>query len=142
MPQDPGIERQAEAEVRGYLLRWKDCVPTTSAWTYSEAKIRVKPDPRVYQHPEFTLRGERKEATEKIPHEFIDTVWLEPCHPDCTSPCFVVPKKVAGERQLVVDYRGLNPQTQHDSYMLPLIDDMLQKQFRRRIFTVIHPKYG
>ena len=38
---------------------------------------------------------------------------------------------------LVVDYRGLNAQTQHDSYTLPLIEDMLQKQFRWRIFTVI-----
>ena len=37
----------------------------------------------------------------------------------------------------MVDYRGLNAQTQHDSYTLPLIEDMLQKQHRRRIFTVI-----
>ena len=58
------------------------------------------------------------------------------------SPCFVVPKKVAAEWRLVVDYRGLNAQTQHDSYTLPLIEDMLQKQHRRRIFTVIDLKHG
>ena len=52
------------------------------------------------------------------------------------------PKKVAGEWRLVVDYRGLNAQTQHDSYTLPLIEDMLQKQHRRRIFTVIDLKHG
>ena len=40
----------------------------------------------------------------------------------------------------MVDYRGLNAQTQHDSYTLPLIEDMLQKQHRRRIFTVIGPE--
>ena len=28
----------------------------------------------------------------------------------------------------MVDYRGLNAQTQHDSFTLPLIEDMLQKQ--------------
>ena len=42
----------------------------------------------------------------------------------------------------MVDYRGLNAQTQHDSYTLPLIEDMLQKQFRRRIFAVIDLKHG
>ena len=107
-----------------------------------EAKIRLKPDPRVYRHREFALRGERKEAMEKILREFIERGWLEPCHSEWASPCFVVPKKVAGEWRLVVDYRGLNAQTQHDSYTLPLIEDMLQKQYRRRIFGVIDLKHG
>ena len=31
---------------------------------------------------------------------------------------------------------------QHDSYTLPLIGDMVQKQFRRRTFTVIDLKHG
>ena len=42
----------------------------------------------------------------------------------------------------MVNYRGLNAQTQHDSYKLPLIQDMLQNQFRRRIFTVIDLEHG
>ena len=79
---------------------------------------------------------------EKILREFVDPGWLEPCHSDCASPCLVVPKKVAGKWRLMVDYRGLNAQTQHDSYMLPLIEDMLQEQFRQRIFTVIDLKHG
>ena len=109
---------------------------------YCEARIRLKPDPHVYRHREFALGGERKEAMEKILREFIDRGWLEPCHSDWACPCFVVPKKVAGEWRLVVDYRGLSAQTQHDSYTLPLIEDMLQKKFRRRIFTVIDLKHG
>ena len=46
------------------------------------------------------------------------------------------------EWRLVVDYRGLTAQTQHDSYTLPLIEDMLQKLFRRSIFTVIDLKHS
>ena len=42
----------------------------------------------------------------------------------------------------MVNYRGLNAQTQHDSYTLPLIEHMLQKQFRRRIFMVIDLQHG
>ena len=79
---------------------------------------------------------------EKTLREFIERGWLEPCHSGWASPCFVVPKKVAGEWRLVVNYRGLNAQTQHDSYTLPLIEDMLQKQHRQRIFTVMDLKHG
>ena len=32
--------------------------------------------------------------------------------------------------------RGLSAQAQHDTYTLPLIEDMLQKLSRRRIFPV------
>ena len=42
----------------------------------------------------------------------------------------------------MVDYRGLNEQTEHDSYSLPLIDSILQKQQKKRIFTVLDLKHG
>ena len=98
----------------------------------------------MYRHREFALQGEPsgKEAMEKVLRDFIDRGWLESCHSEWASPCFVVPKKVAGEWRLVVDYRGLNVQTPHDSYTLPLIEDMLQKQFQRRICMVIDLKHG
>ena len=47
-----------------------------------------------------------------------------------------------GEWSLVVDYRGFNEQTEHDSYSLPLIDFILQKQQKKRILTVFDLKHG
>ena len=41
----------------------------------------------------------------------------------------------------MVDYRGLNEQTEHDSYSLPLIDTILQKQQKKWIFTVLDLKH-
>ena len=120
----------------------KNCASPTDAWTVWRGQDTTEARPCVYRHREFALRGERKEAMEKILSDFIERGWLEPCHSEWASPCFVVPRKVAGEWRLVVDYRGLNAQTQHDSYTLPLIEDMLQKQHRRRIFTVIDLKHG
>ena len=120
----------------------KPVFPPPVRGPYGEAKIRLKPDPRVYRHRDFALRGERKEAMEQILPEFIERGWLEPCHSEWASPSFYISKKVAGEWRLLVDYRGLNAQTQHDSYTLPLIEDMLQKQDRRRIFTVIDLTHG
>ena len=42
----------------------------------------------------------------------------------------------------MVDYRGLNAQTQHHTYTLSINEDMLQMQFQRRIFTVIDLNRG
>ena len=42
----------------------------------------------------------------------------------------------------MVDYRGLNEQTEHDSYSLPLIDTILQKQEKMWIFTALDLKHG
>ena len=47
---------------------------------YGKAKIRLKPDPRVYRHRESALRGERKQAMENILWDFMGRGWLEPCH--------------------------------------------------------------
>ena len=52
-----------------------------------------------------------------------------------------MPKKEKGECRLVVDYRGLNEQTERDSYSLPLMDSILQKQQKKRIFTVLDLKH-
>ena len=76
-----------------------------------------------------------------ILQEFIDRGWLEPCHSKWASPCFVIPKMVAGEWRFIVDYRCLNSKTKHGGSALPLIEDMLQKQLRRTIFTVISVKH-
>ena len=79
---------------------------------------------------------------ERILRQFIDRGRLELCHSEWASPCFVLRKKIAGEWRLVVVYYSLNTQTQHDSYRLPPIEDMLQKQFRQRIWTVIDLKHA
>ena len=78
----------------------------------------------------------------KILREFIDGGWVQPCHFEWACSRFVVPKKLAGDQRLMVDYRGLSAQMQHDRYTLPLIEDIVQKPFRRRVFTLIYLKRG
>ena len=74
--------------------------------------------------------------------DFIERGWIEPSDSKWASPACVVPKQEKGEWMLVVHYRGLNEQTQHDSYSLPLIDSILQKQPKKRIFAVLDLKHG
>ena len=73
----------------------------------------------------------------KLSREFIDRGWMEPSDSEWASPAFIVLKKEKGQWRLVVDYRGLNEQTEHDSYSPPLIDTILLKQVRKRILTVL-----
>ena len=86
--------------------------------------------------------GERADALKVIIEEYVQRGWLEPSFSEWGAPAFVVPKKIAGEWRLVVDYRALYSVTQHDSYELPLINGIIQKQCKRRMFTVLDMKKG
>ena len=109
---------------------------------FGTAKIKLKPNPKVYRHQEYQLQGDRAEAMKKLLAEFIERGLIEPSDSEWGSPAFIMPKKEKGEWRLVVDYRGLNEQTEHDLYSLPLIDTILQKQQKKRIFTVLDLKHG
>ena len=109
---------------------------------FGTARIKLKPNPNIYRHREYQLQGNRAEAMKKLLAEFIERGWIEPSDSEWASPAFIVPKKEKGEWRLVVDYRGLNEQTEHDSYSLPLIGSILQKQQKKRIFTVLDLKHG
>ena len=107
-----------------------------TAWT------KLKPNSKVYWHREFQPQGERAEAMKKLLKKFTERGWIEPSDSRWASPAFIAHKKEKGEWRLVVDYWGLNEQTEHDSYSLPLIDTILQKQASKRIFTVLDLKHG
>ena len=107
---------------------------------FGTARIKLKPNPKIYRHREYQLQCDRAEAMKKLLAEFIERGWIEPSDSEWASPAFNVPKKEKGEWRLVVDYRGLEEQTEHDSYSLPLIDTILQKQQKKRIFTVLDLK--
>ena len=109
---------------------------------YGTAKIKLKPNPKIYRHREYQLQGERAEAMKKLLMEFFERGWIELSDSEWATSAFIVPKKEKGEWSLVVNYRGLNRQTKHDSYSLPLIDSILQMQQKKRIFTVLDLKHG
>ena len=108
---------------------------------FGTARIKLKPNPKIYRHREYQLQGDRAEAMKEMLAEFIERGWIEPSDSEWASPAFIIPKKEKGEWRLVVDYRGLNEQTEHDSYLLRLIDTILQKQQKKRIFTVLDLKH-
>ena len=109
---------------------------------FGTARIKLKPNPKIYRHRQYQLQGDRAEAMKKFLAEFIERGWIEPSDSEWASPAFIVPKKEKGEWRLVVDYRGLNEQTKHHSYSLPLIYTILPKQQKEWIFTVLDLVHG
>ena len=107
---------------------------------FGTARIKLEPNPKIYRHREYQLQGDQAEAMKKLLAEFIERGWIEPSDSEWASPAFIMPKREKGEWRLVVDYRGLNEQTEPDSYSLPLIDTILQRQQKKRIFTVLDPE--
>ena len=57
-----------------------------------------------------------------------------------SSPSFPVPKKTPGKWRGVVSPQCPNEATINDSYPLPRIDDILERQGRRAILTVLDLK--
>ena len=75
---------------------------------FGTARIKLKPNPKIYRHREYQLQGDGAEAMKKLLAEFIERGWIQPSDSEWASPAFFVPKKEKGEWRLVVDYRGLN----------------------------------
>ena len=73
---------------------------------FGTARIKLKPNPKIYRHREYQLQGDRAEAMRKLLAEFIERGWIEPSDSEWASPAFIVPKKEKGEWRLVVDYRS------------------------------------
>ena len=106
------------------------------------ATIDLKEGAEPKRQRAFQMNHERQEALNKILKEYQDLGWIEPSYSEWGSPAFVVPKKQPGEWRMVVDYRRLNEMTRHDSYNLPLISEVLQKQAKKTVFTVLDMKRG
>ena len=64
-PEIQALKARLKQKYGDTFFSGKPVFPPPVRGLYGEAKIRLKPDPRVYRHREFALRGERKEAMEQ-----------------------------------------------------------------------------
>ena len=64
---------------------------------FGTARIKLKPNPKIYRHREYQLQGNRAEAMKKLLAEFIERGWIEPSDSGWASPAFIVPKEEKGE---------------------------------------------
>jgi hypothetical protein len=85
--------------------------------------------------------GERYVAMRGLATEWVGSKKMVPCGAtEWLSMAFPVPKKTPGHWRGVIDYRGVNLETKSDTYPLPRIGDILERQGQRHIWTVIDLK--
>ena len=64
---------------------------------FGTARIKLKPNSKIYRHQEYQLQGDQAKAMKKLLAEFIERGWIEPSDSEWASPAFIVPKKEKGE---------------------------------------------
>ena len=109
---------------------------------FGEAEIHLKPDAVPHSQRPYQMSGERRTAWVALTDQLLADGKIEPSRSAWCSPSFPVPKKKPGQYRLVVDFRRLNDATVVDSHPLPRIGDILQRQGRYRIWSVLDMKDG
>ena len=107
---------------------------------YGEAKILLKEGAVPQRQKLFHTHGERKEAMTQITEQWEDKKFIErPTGPvEWISQGFAVPKKsTTFPWRGVVDMRGVNSQTRRANYPLPNIEQVLTKQGKNHIFSIL-----
>ena len=88
----------------------------------------------------------------RLPHEYRDSVKKELAEMECNgiiepacskwaSP-LVVAKKKSGELRLCIDYRRLNAVTQFDTYLMPRIEELIDRVGRAKFITTLYLTTG
>ena len=118
---------------------------------YGYARVQLKAGALPKRQRPFPHVGERGEALgEIIRINLHKRGWLEELSSGsewCSTPFTIakpVPKETAllDKWRMVIDFRYLNSQTQDDQAPLPLIEDMLERHERHKIFSVLDLKHA
>jgi hypothetical protein len=109
---------------------------------FGEATIEIKNGCLPTKQRSFQVAGERREAMVKVFQKLEEEGKIERGMGSWISPAFPVAKENPGEYRLVIDYRKLNEATIMDAQPLPRIEDILVRQGKFKIWTVLDLKDG
>jgi hypothetical protein len=103
------------------------------------ARLTLRPGAVSKKQRPIHLAGERLAAMTKISDFWIEKELAEEGMTPWSSPAFPVAKK-GGRWRGVIDFRYLNENTLSDGYPLPRIEDILMKQAKNTVFSILDLK--
>ena len=104
---------------------------------FGEAEIWLRTDAVPVSQIPFRISGERRAAWVGLVDEGIKQQKMEPGYGAWNTPSFPVPKKTPGRYRLVQDLRPQNEATIKDGHPLPRIGDILERQGKFRMWSVL-----
>ena len=102
--------------------------------THTKHVIRLKEGAKPYQKVPYRLAMDQRAALEQEIAEFRRKGWVRPSQSEWATVPLVVPKK-DGKPRVCIDYRDLNAIVEMDAYLLPKIDELLNRLAQAHWFT-------
>ena len=114
---------------------------------FGVARIELQEGAVPQKRRPFRMLGEKEEAFRILIQKFLDRGWIEPSNSEWGSQAFLVTKpgvtqNVSDLWRMVVDYRYVNTVTKDFPYPLPLIEDLICKEAKNRIWSIFDLESG
>jgi hypothetical protein len=105
-----------------------------SCTSKTKHRIILQPNTRPIRQKQYKLSENQRKSLDKQIDDMLKRNIIEHSNSPWASPVVMVPKNE--DFRLCGDYRKLNAITIHDSYPLPLIDDLLNALAKSTVFSV------
>ena len=113
--------------------------PVRGGPTIGYARVDLRPGATSRKQRPIHLAGDRLEAMKRIADFWKEKELAEDGMSPWSSPAFPVAKK-GGKWRGVIDFRWLNENTLADGYPLPRIEDIIVRQGRNMVFSILDLK--
>ena len=120
-------------------------VDPKSRGPFGVAHIELKPDAVPQKRKPFRMLGEKEEALKTLIQKFLDRGWIEDTDSEWGSQAFLVFKPSVEKSdawRMVVDYRYVNQVTKDFPFPLPLIEDLICKEAKNRLWSIFDLETG
>ena len=129
------------AELQGLLKEYEDIFPEQlpkgrPPKRTVEFEIKTEEGATPPNKPPYRLSPKEHEELQAQIEDLLAQGHIRPSSSPYGAPVLFVPKK-DGRWRMCVDYRALNLQTIHDRYLLPHIDDLLDRLGKAKHFTTL-----
>ncbi|GBN31768.1 Retrovirus-related Pol polyprotein from transposon 297 [Araneus ventricosus] len=139
-----GLNEEQRTAVKELLQEFQNLFSTSDSdvgrCNVTQHRINTGNHPPIKQYPR-RLPLAKKEETERLVKEMVDSGIIEESSGPWASPIVLVKKK-DGSTRFCVDYRKLNEITIKDTYPLPRIDDTLDALNGSQWFSTLDLKSG
>ena len=130
------------AEFQGTVFRDEIYPPPVDRGPFGTAKILLRPGVEPFAQRPIHLAGERRKAMIEEVEKWKKLGKVRPAQPNSgwSSPGFVIPRSRNRGWRGLVDLRGVNQRILTDSYPIPLIDAILERQGAMSMWSTLDLK--